>query len=132
MDIKFGRTIILVDDYDKAFDFYSLNFFCKKIYDAVSEDGSRYLHVAFNDADTTGIWFLMADTTDQKNKLGKQTAGQPTIVLYTDQSEALYNHLLSNGVTIIEQFVSAPTSKFFHCLDLYGNRITVVELLQSL
>ena len=128
MNIKLGRVVILVDDYDKAFDFYSTNFFCKKIYDAVSEDGSRYLHIGFNEDDTAGIWFLLADGTDQQNKLGNQTAGQPTIVLYTDQSEVLYEHLLSRGITIIEPLVSAQGSKFFHCLDLYGNRITVVEL----
>lgn len=128
MNIKLGRVVILVDDYDKAFDFYSTNFFCKKIYDAVSEDGRRYLHIGFNESDTAGIWFLLADNTDQQNKLGNQTGGQPTIVLYTDQCEILYEHLLSKEITIIEPLVSAPGSKFFHCLDLYGNRITVVEL----
>ena len=131
MNIKLGRIVILVDDYDKAFDFYSTNFYCRKIYDATSADGSRYLHIGFDEHDTAGIWFLLADDAAQQNKLGQQTAGQPTIVLYTDQSVTLYDHLVENGVTIIEPLASAPGSKFFHCLDLYGNRITVVELTQS-
>ena len=128
MKTKIGRVIILVEDYDKAFEFYEKNFFCKKLYEATTPDGQRFLHVSFSEDEGIGIWFLKADSDEQKNKIGKQTAGQPTIVIYTDDIEQLYQHLQNNGVTIIEKLVSTPESKFFHCLDLYGNRITVVQL----
>jgi len=65
MDIKPGRIIILFDDLIKHL-IYSLNFSCKKIYDS-AEDGSRYFHVVFNENDSTGIWFLLAGTIDQKS-----------------------------------------------------------------
>ena len=127
MHITLGRVIILVDDYDKAFYFYEKNFFCKKVFDAVTPDGQRYIHAGFNN-DSTGIWFLLADTIEQKDKIGKQTAGQPTLVLYTDESENLYKHLVKNGVKITEELAITDESRYFHCLDLYGNRITIVEL----
>ena len=128
MQTRLGRTIILVEDYDTAYDFYHKHFFCSKLFDTTSPDGKRYLHIRFQNDDNIGIWFLQADTSEQKNKVGKQTAGQPTLVIYTDDIEGLYTHVTANDITILEELVSAPESKFFHCLDLYGNRLTVVQL----
>lgn len=129
MQTKLGRVIILVNDYDEAYEFYEKNFFCKKIFESTTPDGQRYLHIGFTENEHIGIWFLQADTAEQKTKVGKQTAGQPTLVIYTDDCESLYVHLQDNNVTILEKLVVTPESKFFHCLDLYGNRLTVVELL---
>jgi len=128
MHTRLGRTIVLVDDYDKAFEFYERNFFCKKIFDETSPSGQRLLHIAFSNDDKIGIWLLKAEGENQKNLLGKQTGGQPTLVIYTSDVEALYYHVQGNGVRIIEPLATARESKFFHCLDLYGNRLTVVEL----
>ena len=129
MQIKLGRVVILVNDYDEAYRFYEANFFCKKIFESTTPDGQRFLHIGFTDNDGIGIWFLKADTANQKSTVGKQTGLQPTLVIYTDDCNSLYTHVQKNGVTIIEKLVTTTESKFFHCLDLYGNRITVVELL---
>lgn len=129
MKVSLGRVILLVEDYDKAFDFYRRNFFCKKLYDATMPDGQRYVHIGFSDNDIVGIWLLKADDPVQSALIGKQTGGQPTIVIYTDNCEDLYYYVKSNNIDIIEELMITPESKFFHCRDLYGNRLTVVELL---
>jgi predicted enzyme related to lactoylglutathione lyase len=128
MKTKLGRAVILVDDYDKAFDFYESNFFCRKIFDSTAQGGQRLLHIAFSDDDNAGVWFLLAEGDDQKKRIGKQTVGQPTLVIYTDDIEELYYHVQQNGVHIIQPLAMARDSKFFHCLDLYGNRLTIVEV----
>jgi predicted enzyme related to lactoylglutathione lyase len=127
MRTKLGRAVILVDDYDKAFEFYEKNFFCQKLYDDVNATGQRLLHIGFSEDRGVGIWLLKADES-QKQKTGKQTGDQPTLVIYTDDVEELYYHVQENGVTIIQTLGVARDNKFFHCLDLYGNRLTVVEL----
>jgi predicted enzyme related to lactoylglutathione lyase len=120
---------MLVHDYDEAFEFYRKNFSCTKLFDSMSPAGQRLLHVAFSEDDDRGIWFLKADTPEQQAVVGKQTAGHPTLVINTEKIEKLLNHVQQNGVTIIGQLITTPGSKYFHCLDLYGNRLTVVELL---
>ncbi len=128
MKTQLGRVVILVEDFDKAFDFYEKNFECRKLHDSVSEAGKRYLHIAFPGDIDCGIWFLKPESEEGEHVIGKQTAGQPTLVLYTEEIEKIYSTLIKNRVTIIEKLQLTPQSKFFHCLDLYGNRLTVVEL----
>jgi predicted enzyme related to lactoylglutathione lyase len=127
MQTKLGRAVILVEDHDKAFEFYERNFSCWKLYDEVQPNGVRLLHIAFSADKNTGIWLLKAEGNDQKNKTGKQTEGQPTLVIYTDDIEELYYHVQGNGVQIIQTLAVARENKFFHCLDLYGNKLTIVE-----
>lgn len=129
MKTSLGRVVILVDDYDKAFDFYEKNFFCKKIFDQTTAEGKRYLQVAFSKDGDMGIWFLKAETEAEGKAIGNQTAGHPVLVIYAKKIEELYRHVKNNGVRIIEPLLSTPKSKFFHCLDIFGNRLTVIELL---
>lgn len=128
MKTTLGRTVVLVEDYDEAFAFYHANFFCEKLFDATVSEHLRYVHVRFSGDDNTGIWFLRAETDAQKSLLGKQTGGQPMLVIYTDDCRKLYDHVQANGVSIIAPMETAGGSTYFHCADLYGNRITVVEL----
>ncbi|KAF2514873.1 VOC family protein [Flavobacterium foetidum] len=129
MKTYLGRIIILVNDYDVAFEFYKNNFKCEKIFDQTVSENLRFLHVRFNGDVNSGIWFLKAETQEEKSLVGKQTSGQPLLVIYTDSCEDLYNSIKNNGVEILEPLVSDEGSIYFHCADLYGNRITVVELL---
>lgn len=129
MKTRLGRTIILVEDYDKAFAFYEKNFFCKKIFDQTTPEGKRYLHISFSKDKDVGIWFLKTESGEESRAVGRQTAGHPTLVIYTKQIEELYQHVKQNGVHILEPLTATSAAKFFHCLDLYGNRLTVVELV---
>lgn len=125
-----GRVIILVHDYDEAFAFYEQSFSFKKIVD-YTENGQRFLHAGPGSKDEASIWFLKADTKEQKERVGNQTGGQPILVIYTSSLEILYQHLNRQGVKIKVQPVITQDYKFFHCHDLYGNEIVVVQLEKS-
>ncbi|MGF7038672.1 VOC family protein [Mucilaginibacter lappiensis] len=126
MEIKnhIGRLIILVNDFDEALNFYEKNFSAKVLVDYTTTEGQRFLHIGFDTADAIGIWFLKGDG----ERIGNQTAGEPTFVMYTNTLDALYQKLLKNGVKIKLKPVYADTYSFFHCYDLYGNEIIITEL----
>ncbi len=123
-----GRIILLIEDYEKAASFYEENFGFKKMFDVITNVGQRFLHMGADPLDSLGIWFLKADTKEQKERMGNQTGGQPTMVIYTTSLEVLFKKLTDNNVKIKIAPVLTPEYKFFHCFDLYGNEIVVVEI----
>ena len=123
-----GRIIILVDDYETASAFYEHNFGFKRIFDVATDVGQRFLHIGTDALDSLGIWFLKAEGKEQQEKIGNQTGGQPTMVIYTTSLTGMYDKLLQNNVKITVSPVLTPGYKFFQCTDLYGNGIVVVEL----
>jgi len=127
MELSLGRIILLVNDYDEAFEFYEKKLKCKKFFD-ITENEQRFLHIGFNANDKAGLWFLKAQTDEQKSRVGNQTAGQPMFVIYTDSLQEFYNHLINENVKIVREPVDIPEYKFFHFLDLYGNEIVMVEM----
>jgi len=126
--ISFGRMVILVEDYDEAFQFYKRALNARKLHDHIEPSGQRYLHIALGEADTAGIWFLKAGNPREQSHIGRQTDGQPALVLYTSDLDAVYNHLLREAVQIVKDPVRSPEYQFFHFRDLYGNEIIVVQL----
>lgn len=127
MELCLGRIIVLVSDYDEAFEFYERVLLCKKFFD-ITENGQRFLHIGLNANDKAGIWFLKPQTEEQKLRIGNQTGGQPVFVIYTDSLEEFYNHLINENVKIVREPVEIPEYKYFHFLDLYGNEIVMVEM----
>jgi len=123
-----GRIIILVNDYEEASLFYEQNFGFKRMYDVTTDVGHRFLHIGTDPKDSFGIWFLKADGKVQRERVGDQTHGQPTMVIYTTSLDELYEKLIANKVSIHVKPVRTPDYKYFHCLDLYGNEIVVVEI----
>ena len=71
MKTELGRAVLLVDDFDEAFKFYEENLGCKKFFDLIDDKGRRYLHIGFNSESSAGLWFIKAET-DEEKKLVKQ------------------------------------------------------------
>ncbi|HMQ68300.1 MAG TPA: VOC family protein [Ignavibacteria bacterium] len=131
MNTKLGRVVILVKDYDEAFEFYEKNLGCKKFFDLTDDRGLRYLHVGFNSESSAGIWFLKAITDEEKERVGNQTSGQPVFVLYTDSFDDHLETLINNEVKIVREPEITEEYMLLNFLDLYGNVITLVQLINN-
>ncbi len=99
-----GRMILLIEDYEKARSFYENNFGFKKIYDVTTDAGQRFLHMGSDSTDKFGIWFLKAESKEQKERIGNQTAGQPTLVIYTTSLDLLNKKLNENKIRFISEW----------------------------
>lgn len=125
---KVGRTVLLVRDHNEALDFFRGKLGFAVIFDGEVNGGYRALHVGPKKHPNVGLWLMEAGTPEQMALVGKQTAGQPFMVFYTDDCQATYEELKARGV----QFEGEPKENenavvvFF--LDLYGNRFVLVEL----
>ena len=131
MKTELGRAVIVVDNYDEAFKFYEENLGCKKFFDLTDESGKRFLHICFNSESPAGIWFLKADTDEQKSRVGNQTAGMPVFVLYTDSFEELLERFIKNNIRIVKGPEVTAEAMAMNFLDLYGNEIVLVQMIQQ-
>lgn len=128
MKTELGRIVILVNNYDEAFKFYEENFGCRKFFDLTDDSGQRFLHISFGSDSNAGLWFLLADTDEQKKSVGFQTGGLPLFVLYTDSFEEQLEKLNQNGVKIVRGPEMTNEYMSLNFLDLYGNEIVLVQL----
>ncbi len=125
-----GRIVLLVTDYEKSASFYETNFGFTRIFDQTTTDGQRFLHLGIPGG-TMGIWLLKAATDEQRKHVGNQTAGQPTLVIYTSDIDGLHRRLKNNGVRLKTEIVRTRDYAFLHCYDLDGNELIVTELKES-
>lgn len=128
MTSRLGRFVILVNDYNDALNFYQKAFGATVWFDKTTEAGQRFLHIGFSKTDSAGIWFLQATGEESQRKVGRQTGGEPLLVVYTDNLRGVYDNLLELEARISREPVFDPDYSYLHCLDLYGNEIVVVEL----
>ncbi|MEQ9263466.1 MAG: VOC family protein [Owenweeksia sp.] len=127
MKNKLGRTVLLVKDYEASAAFYENIFEFDRIFDLTTDVGQRFLQLGDQETNV-GIWLLKAEGQDQTARIGNQTAGQPTLVIYTNDLEILYSRLKKHKVQIKVEPVKGPEYDFLHCFDHDGNEIVVVEM----
>lgn len=127
MKNKLGRTILLVEDYEASAAFYEKVLDFDRIFDMTTDVGQRFLQLGDKESNV-GVWLLKAEGEAQRARVGNQTAGQPTLVVYTEDLEVLYERLMKHKVEIKIEPVKGPEYDFLHCFDHDGNEIVVVEL----
>ncbi|BBM04248.1 VOC family protein [Microbulbifer sp. GL-2] len=122
-----GRLVILVRDYDEAIQFYRDKLGFEVFIDSEAPP-LRFVHVRLPKQKDMGIWLLQASSETQKQNIGRQTAGQPCAVIYTDNFEDEYQRLINNDVEFTKPHRSETNAEFAHFEDLYGNEFVLVEL----
>ncbi|SDP54027.1 hypothetical protein SAMN04487981_1261 [Streptomyces sp. cf386] len=80
-----------------------------------------------HDQDVVGLWLMTATSERERELIGRQCGGQPLLVLYTADLDAVREHLRGHGVRVWNERQDAD-SRSLHLADLYGNVIVVAQV----
>ena len=124
MFTRLGRIVILVDDQEAALAFYRDVLGFDVAFDETT-NGSRSLHLSL--AGGAGVWLMPASTDEEFSHVGRQTAGRPLFVLYTDDLEVVAERLRRRGVETWGLREDAG-ARSLHLRDHLGNVIVAAEI----
>jgi catechol 2,3-dioxygenase-like lactoylglutathione lyase family enzyme len=116
---------LLVDDYDRAIEFFVdvLRFELVEDSPSTTDDGrpKRWVVVRPPGA-ATGLLLALADGDQQSRMVGDQWAGRVGLFLRVDDFAEAYEHMRRHEVTFLEEPRHEPYGRVVVFLDIMGNR----------
>ena len=127
MGQRLVHITLLVDDYDKAIDFYTqkLNFIL--VEDTVLSESKRWVLVSPPGSEGCCLLLAKAASEEQSGRIGNQTGGRVFLFLETNDFRRDFANLQANGVSIIREPVSEDYGTVAVFADLYGNLWDLIE-----
>ena len=118
---------ILVDDYDRAIEFYTKKLRFKLVEDTVLSDTKRWVLVKPEGSEGCSLLLAKAANETQTQCIGDQAGGRVFLFLQTDNFERDYQHLIDNNIVIIREPSDETYGKVAVFEDLYGNLWDLIE-----
>ncbi len=122
-----AHIALVVDDYDKAIQFYTQKLGFDLIEDTVLSDTKRWVLIKPNNSSGCHLLLAKAANEEQKSRVGNQTGGRVFLFLHTDDFERDYQNLLTQNITIVRQPSVETYGKVAVFADLYGNLWDLVQ-----
>lgn len=131
MHRNLARIAIVVDDYDKAIDFYvqKLNFVLLE--DVMLSDTKRWVVVAPSASSECGVLLAKAANAEQESRIGNQTGGRVFCFMHTDNFQRDYQNLVDHQIRIVRGPVMEDYGTVAVFEDLYGNLWDLIEPAQK-
>lgn len=127
MNQHLAHIAIVVDDYDKAIDFYTQKLHFELIEDTVLSETKRWVKVKPKGSTECCLLLAKAANDEQKSRIGNQTGGRVFLFLHTDNFKRDYQNLIDMGIKIIRE----PSYEVYGTVavfeDLYGNLWDLIE-----
>jgi len=96
MNQSIAHITLVVEDYDKAIDFYINKLKFRLIEDTRLDENKRWVLISPKGNGTTSLLLAKANNDKQKNSIGNQTGGRVFLFLYTDSFKRDYQSLVSS------------------------------------
>ena len=122
---------LVIDEYDKAIDYYTsvLNF--KLIEDTILSETKRWVRIAPQGSDGFSLLLAKAANEEQQSRIGNQTGGRVFLFLHTDDFQRDHKDLTSKGVSFISEPREEIWGKVAVFQDHYGNLWDLIEPTQK-
>ena len=118
---------LLVDDYDKAIDFYTQKLNFKLVEDTVLSESKRWVIISPPGSEGCCLLLAKAANEEQSSRIGNQAGGRVFLFLQTDDFKRDFKNLQSKGVSIIRGPVIENYGTVAVFADLYGNLWDLIE-----
>lgn len=127
MKQRLAQIAIVVDDYDKAMEFYTKKLHFDLIEDTQLSETKRWVIVRPKGSKGCSLLLAKAANEEQVTRIGNQTGGRVFLFLHTDNFKRDFQNLIDNGIEIVRQ----PQRELYGTVavfkDLYGNLWDMIE-----
>ena len=120
------HVTLVVDDYDKAINFYTRKLNFTLISDTILSPSKRWVLIAPPGSGDCCLLLAKADSEEQKSRIGNQTGGRVFLFLQTNDFSRDFASLISNGVRIIREPSIEDYGTVAVFADLYGNLFDLI------
>lgn len=118
---------LLVDDYDKAIDFYTQKLNFTLVEDTLLTPSKRWVLIAPPGSGECCLLLAEAANEEQKIRIGNQTGGRVFLFLQTNDFKEDFENLKMKGVKIIREPSIEDYGTVAVFADLYGNLWDLIE-----
>jgi catechol 2,3-dioxygenase-like lactoylglutathione lyase family enzyme len=127
MKQKIAHIALVVEDYDKAIEFYTKKLNFDLVEDTALSDIKRWVLVAPKGSTECCLLLAKAANNKQKGRIGNQTGGRVFLFLYTDNFQRDYQNLIDQEINIVRTPVQETYGTVAVFEDLYGNLWDLLE-----
>ena len=118
---------LLVDDYDKAIEFYTKQLGFILIEDTVLSETKRWVVVSPGGSKSCLLLLAKATNEEQMSRVGNQTGGRVFLFLHTSNIMLDYQSLIKAGIKIVREPIKEEWGTVLVFSDLYGNLWDLIE-----
>lgn len=122
-----AHITLLVDDYDKAIDYYTRILHFRLIEDTRISETKRWVLVAPPGAQECCLLLAKAVGPEQQSQIGCQSGGRVFLFLVTDDLARDHRNLLLNGVRIVREPRVEVYGTVLVFEDIFGNWWDLIE-----
>lgn len=124
---RIAHIALVVDDYDKAIEFYTEKLEFSLLEDTKLGEGKRWVMVAPKGAKECSLILAKAANEEQMSRVGNQTGGRVSLFLFTDDFWRDYKNLTEKDVKFVRQPQNFDYGIVAVFEDLYGNLWDLVQ-----
>ena len=125
---RIAAIAIVVDDYDKAIDFYTNSLKFDLLEDTVLSETKRWVRVAPSGSTECSLLLAKAANEEQVSRVGNQTGGRVFLFLHTDQFDEDLKNLNEQQIAIVRGPIQEEWGRVLVFADLYGNLWDMIEV----
>ena len=124
---RIAAIAILVDDYNRAIDYYTKVLGFTLLEDTHQGQDKRWVVVSPPGDGRTNLLLAKASTEEQRSRIGNQTGGRVFLFLHTDDFQRDYAALKARGVEFLEASRKESYGTVAVFRDLYGNKWDLIQ-----